>query len=92
MFGDAFGNPINLDAVSARARRLRATLGLPDGVQAVHGLRHLYGTMQNASGTDVKTIQTLLRHSRASTTLDLYIKPTDTAAKVAGDIAGNLFG
>ncbi|WP_339950043.1 site-specific integrase [uncultured Albimonas sp.] len=92
VFCDPYGAPLKLDAVSARARRMRAKLGLPEGVQGVHGLRHLFGTMQNKSGTDVKTLQTLLGHSRASTTLDLYVEADDDLAAAAAARIGDLLG
>lgn len=41
-----------------------------------HGLRHTYATLLVASGGDVKTISTLLGHSKVSLTLDLYVHPT----------------
>jgi len=92
VFGDALGFPQNLDAITARARRVRQRLGLPEGVQALHGLRHLYGTTQNTLGTDVKTIQAAMGHSRASTTLDLYIEADRDAQDEAARKAGDLFG
>ena len=58
----------------------------------MHGLRHLFGTMQNKSGTDVKTLQTLLGHSRASTTLDLYVEADDDLAAAAAARIGDLLG
>lgn len=41
-----------------------------------HGLRHTYATLLVGSGVDVKTISTLLGHSKVSLTLDLYVHPT----------------
>lgn len=41
-----------------------------------HGLRHTYATLLVASGGDIKTISTLLGHSKVSLTLDLYVHPT----------------
>jgi len=35
-----------------------------------------------ASGTDLKTVQTMLRHSKSETTLDLYTQG-DNANKIA---------
>jgi hypothetical protein len=37
-----------------------------------HGLRHAYGSQLIQDGFDIKTVQSLMGHSRASTTLDVY--------------------
>jgi integrase len=37
-----------------------------------HDLRHAAATLHFALGTDVKTTQEILGHSRVSTTLDIY--------------------
>ncbi len=39
----------------------------------LHSLRHTYGTMLVRSGADIKTIQTLMRHSTPSMTLGIYV-------------------
>lgn len=39
-----------------------------------HNFRHSLATFLIGKGKDVKTIQGLLRHAKASTTLDLYCK------------------
>ncbi len=53
-----------------------------------HNLRHSLATFLINKGKDVKTIQGLLRHAKASTTLDLYSQAID-AFKLAAqrDIA-----
>jgi integrase len=53
-----------------------------------HNLRHSLATFLINKGKDVKTIQGLLRHAKATTTLDLYSQAID-AAKLAAqqDIA-----
>lgn len=48
-----------------------------------HGLRHTYATLLVNSGGDIKTISTLLGHSKVSLTLDLYVHPSlDSKRKV----------
>lgn len=41
-----------------------------------HGLRHTYATLLVESGGNIKTISTLLGHSKVSLTLDLYVHPS----------------
>jgi integrase len=56
--------------------------------ESFHNFRHSLATFQINTGKDVKTIQGLLRHAKASTTLDLYSQAID-ASKLAAqrDIA-----
>ena len=51
-----------------------AGLGIPDGYRfGLHNLRHsLSSWLVNKGKADPKTVQSLLRHSRIQTTLDLY--------------------
>jgi hypothetical protein len=44
---------------------------LPEGFR-FHDLRHFYGSTLIASGLDIKTVQTRMRHASAKTTLDCY--------------------
>jgi len=39
----------------------------------LHALRHTYGTRLVASGVDIKTVQTLMRHSSPILTLGIYV-------------------
>jgi integrase len=47
-----------------------------------HNFRHSLATFLISKGKDVKTIQGLLRHAKASTTLNLYSQAID-ASKLA---------
>jgi integrase len=56
-------------------RTFRAVRGRVPGLAAgfrFHDLRHYFASLLIASGADVKTVQTRLRHASASTTLDVY--------------------
>lgn len=67
-----FGRPIAPYTFETAFRRARADVkGLPEGFR-VHDLRHYFASLLIASGLDVKTVQTRLRHSSAKTTLDTY--------------------
>jgi integrase len=48
-----------------------------------HTLRHTFGTWLNANGTDLKTIQTLMRHENVSVTMDRYVQAVTPAKREA---------
>jgi integrase len=48
-----------------------------------HNFRHSLATFLIKQGKDVKTIQGLLRHAKASTTLDLYSQAMDESKLAA---------
>ncbi|HEY6266026.1 MAG TPA: tyrosine-type recombinase/integrase [Candidatus Acidoferrum sp.] len=50
---------------------------------AFHNFRHSLATFLIHKGKDVKTIQGLLRHAKASTTLDLYSQAMDESKLAA---------
>ncbi|MGA7634152.1 MAG: site-specific integrase [Terriglobales bacterium] len=56
-----------------RKAAIAAGVSIPDGYRfGLHNLRHSLSNWLVNSGTDVKTVQTMLRHSKSQTTLDLY--------------------
>jgi integrase len=62
---------------------------LPQGFR-FHDLRHFYGSTLIASGLDIKTVQTRMRHASAKTTLDCYghmLADRDDATRAAIDSA-----
>jgi integrase len=48
-----------------------------------HTLRHTFGTLLNANGADLKTIQTLMRHANVSVTMDKYVQAVTPAKREA---------
>jgi integrase-like protein len=56
-----------------RKAAIAAGAKIPNGYRfGLHNLRHSLSNWLVKSGTEVKTVQTMLRHSRSQTTLDLY--------------------
>lgn len=57
----------------------------------LHSMRHLNASLLIGSGVDVKTVQSVLGHSQASTTLDIYAAAfRDREAQVLGVVANIL--
>ena len=61
-----------------------------------HDLRHTFATHALASGVDVKTLSSILGHTRAAFTLDTYTHTTGDmqkrASEVVGDFLIDIFG
>jgi site-specific recombinase XerD len=71
VFVNADGSPWHADGVRSLFNRLRLRLGVPRLYP--HQLRHSFAALFLKNG-DVKALQQILGHSRASTTLDLYLE------------------
>ena len=78
-------------------RQLKVLLkraGLPN--IRFHDLRHTFATHALASGVDVKTLSSILGHTRAAFTLDTYTHTTGDmqkrASEVVGDFLIDIFG
>lgn len=56
----------------------------------LHDLRHSMATFALRQGVDLKTIQTMLRHSRLATTADLYTHVLQEVQRSGADRMGDL--
>jgi len=51
----------------------------------LHGLRHTAGMLLRESGADMKTIQERLRHTKLSTTMDIYTHESEEISRAAAN-------
>ncbi|WP_304597285.1 tyrosine-type recombinase/integrase [Adlercreutzia caecimuris] len=86
---DSVGHRLNIDNFEKWWRSFREDNGFP-GLK-FHELRHTQATLLLAQGVDVKTVQTRLGHSRASTTTDFYAHAVPENDQKAAQLIGDLF-
>ena len=58
--------------ITKHMKKFMARIELPD--MSPHDLRHTCATMLLQSGADIKSVQDILGHADASTTLNFYVK------------------
>jgi integrase len=71
------GETINCNAPLIFLKRFCSRHGLRQ--VTLHSFRHLYASLLINAGLDVKTVQSSLRHTSATTTLDIYAHEFQTA-------------
>ena len=69
---DAPFEPRDPSAITRRMKRFVRSAGLPD--VSPHDLRHSCASLLLSSGADIKSVQEILGHADASTTLNFYVK------------------
>ena len=69
---DDLYSPRTPDSITRHLKRFMTRNGLPD--LSPHDLRHSCATLLLANGADVKSVQEILGHADASTTLNFYVK------------------
>lgn len=82
--------PRDPDAVTRRVKRFMKASGLPD--MSPHDLRHSCATLLLGSGADIKSVQEILGHTNASTTLNFYVRSDMAMMKTATDKFASAFG
>lgn len=81
--------PMRPDYAKRQIKEFTKTHGLPD--VTLHGLRHSYASMLNASGEfDIAEISAALGHSTIGTTLNIYTHLFDNASRSSRRIADYL--
>ncbi len=83
-------DPKDPNAVTRRVKRFMAAHGLPD--LSPHDLRHSCATLLLGSGADIKSVQEILGHTNANTTLNFYVRSDIQQMKAATSKMANAFG
>lgn len=79
------GKPIHSDATyNTMWRHIRNELDLKG--YTAHSFRHAVATLFIANGVDIKTTQTILGHSQASTTMNIYVHAVPRNIENAGKL------
>lgn len=86
---DAF-SPRDPAAVTQRVKRFMKANGLPD--MSPHDLRHSCATLLLGSGADIKSVQEILGHTNASTTLNFYVRSDICQMQAATNKLAKAFG
>ena len=83
-------DPKDPNAVTRRVKRFMTAHGLPD--LSPHDLRHSCATLLLGSGADIKSVQEIMGHTNANTTLNFYVRSDVQQMKAATAKFANAFG
>ena len=81
VFASEVGGVPSPGAISHAVRRIAARAGT--SVRGVHAMRHSTASWMLREGADVRTVQAVMRHSAASTTLNTYAHEIEGAQAAA---------
>ena len=91
LFRQPNGDPMVPTTFTFRFKKILRLNGLPENLN-VHSLRHTNASLLIAQGVDVRTVASLLGHSQASTTLDIYAHAFDKKKREAQEKLGEVMG
>ncbi len=91
LFRQPSGDPMVPTTFTFRLKKILRQNGLPENLN-VHSLRHTNASLLIAQGVDVRTVASLLGHSQASTTLDIYAHAFDKKKREAQEKLGEVMG
>lgn len=94
VFGNIDGTHMSPHALWRKWSRIVKRLhlvGLDGGIPKFHDLRHTFATTAIKHGMDVKTLSSILGHSNAAMTLNIYASADPDAKRLAMHKMGELF-
>ncbi|MCI8486185.1 MAG: site-specific integrase [Clostridia bacterium] len=83
------GNTIHPDSISDYFHKFVVKNNFEQGL-SLHSLRHSYGSLLLASGSNIKTVSSLLGHAQTSTTANIYVHEIRSKSKTAVDNFENM--
>ena len=83
VFTNETGGNLKIFTFYSHFKKLAASIGRPDA--RVHDLRHTCATVAISTGSDVKSVQTMLGHATASFTLNVYAHTSEKMMKDTAD-------
>ena len=86
--GESFMRPQNLTSSLGRFCRKNGIKGVTGEYVTFHGLRHTFATMAVLSKMDIKSLSSLLGHTNAAMTLNVYASPDAHAKRAGMDMLG----
>jgi integrase len=95
VFGGIDGSFLHPHEIWRQWKTIAACLGLvgtQGRVPTFHDLRHTFATAAIAEGVDVKTVSSILGHTNAAMTLNVYASADPAAKRAAAETIGEVMG